>query len=447
MAIQTHTLIASYTATSAITSLTFSNIPQNYTDLYIEMFAKDSGGYLRLRPNNDPGATNYQRTNLYGMARNNADTASNIIESGRGANESGMYLSAGDSTGFSPSFMYVLGYSSPFVTKVFIEENQFVKSLGGVIGTWNFLWKSAAPIVSLVFDASGSATTAAGTTINIYGINAVSTNTFAPTKAVGGNYAYSDGTYAYHVFNTTGSFTPTTSITAQILAIGGGGAGGGFDIGGGGGAGGVVLTSSQALASGTNYTCTVGAGGYGSRANGTNGSSSNVTGGAISLTAALGGGYGAGFTGNVNGGSGASGGGGGETNYVDGTGGSATQGYAGAAANGGSASGGGGGGAAGAASGSTGGAAITTYSAWADATRTGVSGSYAGGGGGGRYGGAAGFGGGGGAGNGGSNLYGYIGGFGSPNTGSGGGGAGGGQGATDIGGNGGSGIIIVRYTL
>jgi hypothetical protein len=74
----------------------------------------------------------------------------------------------------------------------------------------------------------------------------------------------SDGTYYYHMFPFTGTFTPTQSITADVLVIAGGGGGGG-NWGGGGGAGGLLYFSSQSLTA-TGYTCTVGAGGTGGNA-------------------------------------------------------------------------------------------------------------------------------------------------------------------------------------
>ena len=56
------------------------------------------------------------------------------------------------------------------------------------------------------------------------------------------------------------TFTPTTSITADILIVGGGGSGGGGDGGGGGGAGGFKYYSQRSL-SATGYSVTVGKGG------------------------------------------------------------------------------------------------------------------------------------------------------------------------------------------
>lgn len=459
-------LIYSLTLSADSSGVTVSNIPQGYTDLYMEMSIRDTGGYLTLRPNGDSGSTNYQRTNFYGIARNAANTQSNIVASGRGTNEAGMYITAGDDA-YGMNWYHLLGYSSGTVTKILFEDNAFAKPLGGAIGQWNYLWKSAAPITSLVFTASGSGTFKAGSTINIYGIKCATPG----AKATGGDIVVTDGAYWYHAFTNTGAFLPNVTLTVDYLVIAGGGAGGSANTsqhgGGGGGAGGYlssVGSSGGGASAGSplslavqSYTVQVGSGGT-SNANGTNSVLSTVT--------ALGGGKGA-IGATMDGAAGGSGGGG-SSSSSPGAGGAAsspTQGYAGGAgqgtnnyrtgAGGGAgAVGGNGSGANGSTPESVGGAGKNTLSTWATVTNTGVSGYYAGGGGGGSgqfanpsnwpNGGA------GGGGYGGFNgSTDYVASAGTANTGSGGGGswAAGDFTNSGVGGNGGSGIVIVRYPV
>lgn len=251
------------------------------------------------------------------------------------------------------------------------------------------------------------------------------------------------------------------SYSADVMVIGGGGSGAaGFGNGngaGGGGAGGFQVVS-QTLIEGKSYTATVGAGGAvtdqnrGSQGGGQHGldGEDSVFNGTTSIG---GGGGGSPSTGGITGNDGGSGGGGGSTS---GSGGSGTsgQGNAGGDAGGSSYYRGGGGGGAGAAGsnggggGAAGGAGTNSYSAWATATSTGVSGYYAGGGGGGDYngnqsGGSGGSGGGGAGGSGTGNASSAT-----ANTGSGGGGGGSpSTGSTGgKGGAGGSGLIIIRYS-
>lgn len=131
------------------------------------------------------------------------------------------------------------------------------------------------------------------------------------------------GEYRIHRFNSSGTFTisslRSTSIEVEYLIVGGGG-GGGMDMGGGGGGGG-VLTGNTILTP-ASYTITVGAGGAGAPAAGTNGQPSGhqytipaTAGGNSSFNGltAIGGGFGGssyrGYTPGIAGGNGGSGGG------------------------------------------------------------------------------------------------------------------------------------------
>ena len=108
---------------------------------------------------------------------------------------------------------------------------------------------------------------------------------------VTGGTLYTSGGYNYRVFTASGTLGVTGgTLIADVLVVAGGGGGGtrGNRGGGGGGAGGYVYSASQTFANGVSYTTTIGAGGA-STVGGTN---SNLTGGSLSLTAAVGGGRG-----------------------------------------------------------------------------------------------------------------------------------------------------------
>ena len=108
--------------------------------------------------------------------------------------------------------------------------------------------------------------------------------------SVTGGTLYSDATYYYRAFTTTGTLTVSGgSLTADVLVVAGGGGGGDF-AGGGGGAGGVLGFASQVLTP-NSYSVTVGAGGAGSTPavnGGSNGGNSQFG----SLTSTIGGGLG-----------------------------------------------------------------------------------------------------------------------------------------------------------
>ena len=457
MATNTYVALDKKTVASAVSSVTFTGIPSTYTDLvlvsYVRYTATNVGQGIGLQFNGDT-TSNYSATILEG----DGTTASSY----RSTNATLGYISApsnGSQSSFTPVVTHIQNYTNTTTYKSFLSRSSGPSFVDAYAGIWR---GTPAAITSLTVITGGTAGNIdVGSTFSLYGIRAEGTS---PAPKATGGAIYSDSTYYYHVFGSTGTFTPLSSLTADVLVVAGGG-GGGATNGAGGGAGGVFYASSQSL-SATGYTCTIGGGGTG----GTAASDSVGTSGANStfaaLTAAVGGGYGAKNANAANGGSG--GGGnvtGGGTTYTAGTstqtsiGGTGYGNAGGAGAT--SASGGGGGsGAAGSASGANqsggaGGNGTTAFSSWVIATGVGQlvssTGYIAGGGGGGADSrtssstvGAGGYGGGG-SGSGGAvgNIPGN-GVYGTANTG-GGGGGGGWTTGTVSGGNGGSGVVIVRY--
>ena len=230
----------------------------------------------------------------------------------------------------------------------------------------------------------------------------------------------------------------TSAVSATYLVVAGGGGGGGAYYAGGGGAGG-YQTGTTSFDTTLSYTVVVGAGGAGgttTNINGFQGSNSQFG----TLTASVGGGYGA-HNGAV-GGNGGSGGGTGNNGGASVGTGTSGQGNNGGSSNGNFGGGGGGG------AGAVGANAVNNVGGnggvGSASSITGTSVTYAGGGGGGGTGvGAGGTGGSGGGGNGGAQTTAPT--SATSNTGGGGGGAQGNTGVYMTGGNGGSGIVIISY--
>ena len=429
-------------------SVTFSNIPQTYTDLVVKISARttsgSAGGYQTfIRLNGDSSTSSYSWRNLLGLG---ASTVSQNSTTDPGMRIF-MSSSSGDTAStFGNGEIVIANYTSSnkkSLSADSVSENNATSATADLAaGLWN--GTSAVTSVTLYPDSSSFAQYS---TFYLYGVSNSSTQNASVPYASGGDVITTDGTYWYHAFKSSGTFTPLKALSCDVLVVAGGGGSDGsssYYSAGGGGAGGLVYTASQSFASGTAYTATIGAGG-----NNTNGSNSNLTGGSLSLTAAVGGGKG-GNASPSNGGNGGSGGGAGSNANAARSGGSATsgQGYAGGAGNSSGLYRSGGGGGAGGAGGDAqvlgdtgpGGVGSSTYSSWLSATSLGqkVSTTYyiAGGGSGtGGSGASGGYGGGGGSdGTNGTN--------GTANTGGGGGGSG-----TSSGSIGGSGVIIVRYAV
>ena len=476
-----HVLLETIELTQSAASVTFDNIPQaGYTDLKIVMSVRGGTGNSNYDPigvkvNGSTPSQQYKSLGGTGSgtvafgASNDTFTASTAGGTWARMSSSGTQPGVTTANVFSNDCLYLANYTSTLdkawsydtatennATQAYVEmtAGSFVSTTG---------------ITSIAF-ALRDGSFVAGSTFSLYGIAATGTTPVTAPLAQGGNIVANDGTYWYHAFLASGTFTPTISLTCDVLVVAGGGSGGaGGNSGGagGGGAGGLLYFSSQSVTSQSMVTVGAGAAAIattgGNALNGSTGSDSQFA----SLTLVKGGGYGGG--GRLNdlsysiGGTGGSGGGAGrwsDSGTVNG--GAATSGQGNPGGNssttgGGRGSGGGGGaGAAGTNGVSTtnndgaGGAGVNTYSAWATATSTGVSGYYAGGGGGSSVYTSNGTGGAGGGGAGGTAATGsaQTATSGTRNTGGGGGGMGGADASVlKTSGAGGSGIVIIRYAM
>jgi len=437
-------LIATQTLTSTQPSITFSSIPQNFTDLYITTSVRSdrSDGALSagFGLTFNGSATGVSGRFLYGDG------------SSRSGGTSGTFLglatsASSTSNTFGNGAVYIPNYNSSsnksFSVDSVSENNGTTADQALHAG----LWANTAAITSIgfYFSPGGSAINfVAGSTISLYGIGGAGDP--SGLKATGGIISRS-GDYWVHTFTSSGTFTPTRDLTnVEYLVVAGGGGGGGSDAiahgaGGAGGyrssvtgessGGGASAEAKLSLASGTAYTVTVGAGGV-SQTIGNNSVFGSIT--------SIGGGRG-GTTSAANGGTGGSGGGSGYAGSTIGNG-TTGQGYNGGLGSSpaGGVAGGGGGGGAGQVGGNTSASNCGNGGNGISSSITGSAVTRGGGGGGGAYNLTVGNGGSGGGGAGGNHV-GVSPVNGTSNTGGGGGAAGGnGSGAT-----GGSGIVVVRY--
>jgi len=439
----TYTPIASQTLGSAATSVTFSSIPQGYTDLILvcNLAVNGTGNNVLCRYNGDT-ASNYSTTLMSG----NGSSA----YSARYSNSSNGWLTGyfdGTANEFYTKIIQIQNYSNTTTYKTALGRTSSGsrEAMAGV-----GLWRSTAAITSVTLAASDFNT---GSTFSIYGIAGGGFT----AKAAGG-VVTTDATYAYHTFTTSGAFVPYEALTVDYLVVAGGGGGssrsGNAGGAGGSGAGGLrstvtatggggSLESALLLTANTYCPVIIGAGGAGSAGGNISGINGNNS--TFYNVVSIGGGAGS-YQAGINAQSGGSGGGAannnsGTTEYGAGTTG---QGYRGGNGNNSSGNGGAGGGGAGAVganfngnSGGNGGAGVAVAISGSSVT-------YAGGGGGGGYGASGGSGGSGGGGAGSSNASATSA---TANTGSGGGSSGANTAGTFAGGNGGSGIVIVRYAL
>jgi hypothetical protein len=156
---KTYEPIATNTLGTATASVTFSSIPQTYTDLILVARPADGlnlGAYV-VTFNSDTG-TNYSTTRLYG----NGTTAS----SDRQTNQTNITSAWGGSTN-NMYTTHIMNYSNTTTYKTAltrISENSYVVLMAG-------LWRNTNAVTTIKVDTSGN-NYASGSTFTLYGIKA-----------------------------------------------------------------------------------------------------------------------------------------------------------------------------------------------------------------------------------------------------------------------------------
>ena len=155
--------------------------------------------------------------------------------------------------------VYIPNYTSSnaksYSVEAMCETNGSTAYMYIIAGLWNPSTQAA--ITSISFAPNLGTNFVQHSTATLYGV----TSAAVGAKATGGTIS-SDANYYYHTFTTSGTFTPTSNITADYLVVAGGG--GGAGVNGGGGAGGLRCTvgatggggsleSALSLTASTNY--------------------------------------------------------------------------------------------------------------------------------------------------------------------------------------------------
>lgn len=429
-------------------SVTFDNIPNTYTDLKLVMSARatrtgsDISTSAGVTFNRDSGS--YYSDKMieggYGSTRSASDSSTRFERFDMPTDDT-------TSNTFSNNEMYIPNYTSTNPKSVsyesIVENNSTANYMYLAGGLYSPPTNIA--ITTITLTALYSSTFQEFSTFYLYGIsNSTTTQATTVPYASGGDVITTDGTYWYHTFLYSGTFTPLKNLTCDYLVVAGGGAGGTGAAGGGAGGFRTSIGGTPLSLTAQAYTATVGAGGSrgSSQSNPPSGNATSGTNSIFSTITSTGGGFGGSYSG-IAGGNGGSGGGGNDSGFGTGISGQGNNGGTGGFVQGG------GGGGAGAVGGNSGGGNGGNGGNGLASSITGSSVTYAGGGGGGSWAnqGSAGSGGTGGGGAGTNNNATAT--SGTTNTGSGGGSGGFTQSNPNfgLGGNGGSGIVIIRYAV
>jgi hypothetical protein len=158
--------IASITLVSAASSVTFSGIPQNYTDLLLVVAGRtswttDNFEGLRFRFNGDSG-TNYSRTYLL-------HPSISIRVSNSTSGEDVFNHSGSSNTHPSCLIANIGSYSNSNTFKTMLSQSGGLANQYPISRTVN-LWRSTTAITSITLSSAQSANLAAGFVADLYGL-------------------------------------------------------------------------------------------------------------------------------------------------------------------------------------------------------------------------------------------------------------------------------------
>lgn len=274
--------------------MTFSGIPQNYTDLRLVISARSaraSSNSDGLQLSFNGSTSNYSKRSLY--------VDSNAVGSASASNRIFNDIPAANVTAstFGSVHLHIPNYAgatnkSYSATGAWENNSSTVYGISVQVG----LWSDTSAITSLALTTSNNQNFVAGSTFYLYGITHV--------PIINGGEVSIRGGFKYHTFRSTGTLQVVEPGDVEYLVVAGGGGGGSayHAAGGGGGAGGIKRGNVRISTGLTTFT--IGAGGSGGvSANGSGGQGVNGIGSSLgSLVTTTGGGGGG--SGNLNTGSG-----------------------------------------------------------------------------------------------------------------------------------------------
>jgi len=318
---------------TSVASINFANIPQSYTDLQLVCSTRLTASGIEaidMTFNNNTGA-NYSWRYIQGSG-----TSTTAAQSANAnAFTEAMVTNGNTSTAntFSNSALYIPNYTSSSSKTFSLDTVEEENAVAAFMRLEAGLWAQNSAITSI--QIYGSTNFAQYSTFYLYGIAKLGVDPVIAPKATGGDIIQTDGTYWYHAFLSSGTFTPSRTLSCGYLVVAGGGGSGDISNGAGGGAGGLrstvgatggggSLESAISMTSGVAYTITVGAGGAGT----VNGNNSSIAGSGLTTVTSVGGGKGGNGGAGSAGGNGGSGGGVYSASFSAGTG-TANQGYGG----------------------------------------------------------------------------------------------------------------------
>jgi hypothetical protein len=209
-------------------SVTFSGIPQTgYTDLKIVALAKSNrslvvdGSTVRFNGDNTSGNYTMKRLLGDGASPSSDTTYESLFTTGATAT----------ANTFGNSELYIPNYTSGTAKSFSADSSQETNGTTAYLSLHAGLWSGTASITSITISPAVGTLFLQYSSFYLYGVAKLATTPAIAPFATGGDTIMTDGTYWYHTFISSGTFTPAKALTADYLVVAGGGGGASFAVG------------------------------------------------------------------------------------------------------------------------------------------------------------------------------------------------------------------------
>ena len=162
----TMTPIATQELSSNAASVSFSNIPQTYTDLVLVINVRgssDTESDIGFRVNSDT-ASNYSQTRIYGQVSS--------VGSDRGSSATSINIGRQGGSVFAPNTIHIMNYANTTTNKTILARSSHATSGSSITLANVGLWRSTSAITGITLIQLGAQSYKTGSTFTLYGVKA-----------------------------------------------------------------------------------------------------------------------------------------------------------------------------------------------------------------------------------------------------------------------------------
>lgn len=160
----TYVAMSTITTTSSVSSISFTSIPQIYTDLLIKVSARTNAPYVNGSFYLEFNGSTSNRTAIrfYGAGSGSGSSDTNLQIEGNGTSST--------TSSFGNAEIYIPNYASSGYKTMNIDHANETNAATAYVMMSGWLWSNTASITSVVLQADGGTTFSQNTSATLYGI-------------------------------------------------------------------------------------------------------------------------------------------------------------------------------------------------------------------------------------------------------------------------------------